>query len=106
MQTSQSSQVRLLNFDVNIVLDDLAKCLELWRSSTFWTFKNQVPGFTPLAETLREQLLCRKHRLCVAVEISKYLHKLHALKITQEDLTINDIFIKKSNQVPGFFKFT
>ena len=98
--------MRLLTFDVNFVLDDLVNCTALWKSSTIWSFKNRAPGFCPLGEALSEQLLCRKQRLCVAVEICKHVHKLHAMTITQEDLTIDDIFIKKSNQVPGFFKFT
>ena len=85
------------------ILDDLVRYTELWNDSTIWTFKHQAPGFSLLTDVLQEQRFCHKQQLGVAVDICKLLHKLHDLEITQEGLTTDDIFVKKSNQVKRLF---
>lgn len=89
------------DFYINFILDDLDRCTGLWKNSAFWSFKVQSAGFTSLTETLTEEWFCRKQRFNVAVDICKLLQKLHDWKITQEDLTTDDIFVKKTNQVSG-----
>ena len=86
-------------FIQTLLSDDLDKCTNLWKIPVFWSFKGQEPGFTSLTEVLQEEWFCRKERLCVAIDICKLLHKLHDWKITQEKLTTDDIFIKKTDQV-------
>ena len=85
------------------ILDDLVRYTELWNDSTIWTFKHKAPGFSLLKEVLQEQRFRHKQQLGVAVAVCKLLHKLHDLEITQEGLTTDDIFVKKSNQVTRLF---
>ena len=92
----------LKDFFLILFVDDLDRCTDLWKSSEFWQFKGQSTDFTPLTETLREEWFCSKQRLYVAIGICKLLHNLHDRKISQEDLTIDDIFVKKTSEVPEY----
>ena len=81
------------------VIDYAETWMDVWPRRVYCQFPGQIDGFLPLAEIIDTDRLTGCHRLCIAKEITRLFHTLHAKNMVQNDVKVDDVYVRVLDEV-------